>query len=324
MTSPLAEPTDGDLPLTEVELSIAERSILVALGRRSINSGTATGRRFRTFDWYWRIGLVVCLAIALGFIPYGGDAPIWWASRPPEPYVHDAYVSGVPGYFYSPAFAQILAPLTSVVSEPLFVALWTAALFAALWILADRWALVALLLVPVMLELYTGNIHLLLGVAAVFGLRYPVLWSFPLLTKVTPGIGLLWFVVRGEWRNLAIALGATGAIVAVSFALAPEMWPRWIGLLLSNAGADVAFAHVGVPLAIRFPLAAALIVWGARTDRPWTVPVGCMLALPVLWLNGLAMLAATVRLGLHGAAVDDRRAARPVSAFQPSTHATPE
>jgi hypothetical protein len=31
------------------------------------------------------------------------------------------------------------------------------------------------------------------------------------------GHRLLWFVVRREWRNLAIALGGTAAIVAVSF-----------------------------------------------------------------------------------------------------------
>ena len=43
-------------------------------------------------------------------------------------------------------------------------------------------------------ELSGGNIRLL-GVAAVIGFRRPP-WSFVILTKVTPGIGLLWFVVR--------------------------------------------------------------------------------------------------------------------------------
>lgn len=32
------------------------------------------------------------------------------------------------------------------------------------------------------------------------------------------------------------------------------------------------------------------MVWGARTDRRWTVIVAATLALPVLWIAGLAML----------------------------------
>ncbi len=48
------------------------------------------------------------------------------------------------------------------------------------------------------------------------GFRYPAAWSLILLTKITPGIGLLWFAVRREWRALAIALGATAAIASVS------------------------------------------------------------------------------------------------------------
>ena len=69
------------------------------------------------------------------------------------------------------------------------------------------------------MELAGGNIHLLLAAAIVLGFRWPWTWSLVLLTKITPGIGLLWFVVRREWRNLTIALGGTAAIVAVSFVL---------------------------------------------------------------------------------------------------------
>ncbi len=42
---------------------------------------------------------------------------------------------------------------------------------------------------------------------------------------------------------------------------------------------------------MRLPVAAALVIWGARTDRRWTVLVGATLALPVLWLTGLSMFA---------------------------------
>jgi len=39
-----------------------------------------------------------------------------------------------------------------------------------------------------------------------------------------------------------------------------------------------------------------LIVWGARTNRRWVVPVGAMLALPALWYGGLSIMVATLPL----------------------------
>ena len=63
------------------------------------------------------------------------------------------------------------------------------------------------------------------------GFRYPAAWSLILLTKVTPGIGLLWFAVRREWRSLAIALGATAVIAAVSLAIDPRAWFEWFGVI---------------------------------------------------------------------------------------------
>jgi hypothetical protein len=43
-------------------------------------------------------------------------------------------------------------------------------------------------------------------------------------------------------------------------------------------------------------MAVVLVVWGARTDRRWTVPVASMLALPALWFGGLSMLLAVIAL----------------------------
>jgi hypothetical protein len=53
---------------------------------------------------------------------------------------------------------------------------------------------------------------------------------------------------------------------------------------------------VPIPFLVRLPFAVALVVWGARTDRRWTVPVAGMLALPALWYGGLAMLLAVIAL----------------------------
>ncbi len=107
-----------------------------------------------------------------------------------------------------------------------------------------------------------------------------------LLTKITPGVGLLWFVVRREWRNLAIALGGTALVVAVSFAIMPEAWFQWAEVLSRVAGRDGTWAAVPIPFVVRVPFAVAIVVWGAWTGRRWTVPVAGMLALPALWYGG--------------------------------------
>jgi hypothetical protein len=53
---------------------------------------------------------------------------------------------------------------------------------------------------------------------------------------------------------------------------------------------------VPVPLWIRLPISLAVVAWGARTDRAWTVPVAAMLALPALWYGGISMLLAVIPL----------------------------
>jgi len=119
------------------------------------------------------------------------------------------------------------------------------------------------------------------------------------LTKVTPGVGLAWFAARGEWRRLAIAAGATTLIVAFSFWLAPTAWEEWVRLLLDRSQ-DVSqtpgwLVNLG-PLALRMPVALALVEWAARTDRPWVVPLAVILAMPVIWPNTLAVAVAVVPL----------------------------
>ena len=212
------------------------------------------------------------------FDPYG-------STRPAE---QDAY-------FYAPPFAQLLGPL-HLLPWPWFIALWTLFLTAALVWQSGLWTGFALLLAPVFADLTVGNIHLLLGAAIVAGFRWPWLWALPLLTKVTPGIGLLWFALRREWRNLAIAVGATAAISIASFVVAPGLWFRWLEVLGAATRAPDWVFIIPIPLWIRLIPAVAIVSWGALTDRRWTVPVASMLALPILWVNGLAMLVAVIAL----------------------------
>jgi hypothetical protein len=238
--------------------------------------------------------LVLALGLALGVLHTGVDAHAYWAADPFDPY-GGTRPAEQDAYFYAPPFAQLLGPL-HLLPWPWFVALWTLFLTAALVWQAGLWTGVVIFLVPVFAELTVGNIHLLLGAAIVAGFRWPWLWALPLLTKVTPGIGLLWFALRREWRNLAIALGATAAISAVSFVIAPGLWFRWLEILGAAAKAPDWVFIVPIPLYIRAVAAVALVSWGALTDRRWTVPVASMLALPILWVNGLAMLVAVIPL----------------------------
>jgi hypothetical protein len=229
----------------------------------------------------WSIGV-------FGRHTVGADAFAYWSLDIAHPYT--AGVGAAGAFLYSPVIARLFAPAV-LLSWPVFWWLWTALLVGTtIWLGWTR-AIWLLAFPPVAFELYYGNVNLLLAAAIALGFRYPVAWSFVLLTKVTPGIGLLWFAVRREWRKLALALGATAVLVAVSLLVDRPLWQAWIDSI-ANAGAP-ANVTLPIPLWIRLPIAAAVVIWGARTDRAWTVPVAATVALPVLWpATSLAVLAA--------------------------------
>ena len=166
---------------------------------------------------------------------FGFDTRSYWGMRMPlypGPGTDDGY--GV--YRYSPAFVPFLL-LASSVPWPVFATAWIAMLVGIyIWMAGDdKWPL--LVFVPVLFEFYLGNVHLLLALAVVLGFRWPATWAFVLLTKITPGIGLWWFVVRREWRPLAIALGVTAAIVTAGLMVAPGAWRDWYVSLTVTAPA---------------------------------------------------------------------------------------
>jgi hypothetical protein len=243
-------------------------------------------------------GLVLIFAEPWGRLwGTGQDARCYWQATLADPYLHSDWNDPI-AYVYSPAFLQLVSPLTALPWQ-LFMAAWTAILVLALRFLTGPRLLAAGLLFPfAAMEVAGGNVSLLLAVAIVIGFRWPAAWSIVLLTKITPGIGLLWFAVRREWRSLGIALGATLAIALVSFAFLPDQWRDWIDVVIRNAGAGRSgtWASVPIPLWIRLPVAVVIVVWGARTDRRWTVPVASMLALPAVWYGGLSMLLAVIPL----------------------------
>lgn len=257
-------------------------------------------RRRRVLDRALRIAFVIVLVVFTIFRPApAGDAHAYWAVDLANPYTRP--VATTDAFTYPPPAALFFAVLGQLPFE-VFQAGWTLLIgFALLW-LTGPFALAFLVLPVIASDLYLGNIHVLLAAAIVGSLRRPELWAVPLLTKPTVGVGLLWFLVRGEWRKLAIAVGFTGALAALTWAVAPSLWPLWIDYVLATGlSPDVGSAHrVPLPLLLRLPAAALLVVWGARTNRPWTLPTAAMLGLPVLWLVGLAMLAGAFAVSAWG------------------------
>ena len=217
------------------------------------------------------------------------DGLVYWGVNAADPYA-GATVGGANAYLYSPAFAQAFAVI-GLLPREVFIVGWMIVLASVAWWLARPWpASLLVLALPVSQEVMIGNIHLLLAAAIVLGFRWSGAWAFPLLTKVTPGLGLLWFAIRREWRALGLALATTAAVSAVSYVLAPQVWADWVALLRDNGGTQ---AQV---LVIRLVVAAVIVAWGGLTDRPWTVPLAAMLALPVVWMDSFSMLLGCVAL----------------------------
>jgi hypothetical protein len=254
------------------------------------------------------LGLALAVAVWFAVVamsePYGRlwgtgqDARCYWVPTLSDPYRLSSWNDPI-AYVYSPAFLQLVSPLTALPWQG-FIAVWTALLLAAVRFLTGPRLLILGVGVGAM-EVAGGNISLLLAVAIVLGFRWPAAWALVLLTKVTPGVGLVWFAVRREWRSLGIAVAATVAVAGLSALFLPTAWREWVDVLIRIAGSgrEGTWASLPVPFVVRLPIALAVVVWGARTDRYWTVPVASMIALPALWYGSLSMLLAVLPLR-HG------------------------
>lgn len=233
--------------------------------------------------------LFVVVAPAAGSV--GFDALSYWIYSIDDPY---RITHGTMGSFvYSPIAARLFQA-DSLLPWWQFLWLWEAGLLAtALWLGGRRWWLAVLAFPPVALELYHGNIHLLIAAAIALGFRYPAAWAFVLVTKVTPGVGLIWFAVRREWRHLAIAIGVTAVLVAISLVVDFRLWIEWWDKELAvSLNRPPNQPQIEIPLLLRLPAAALLVAWGGLTNRKWTVPVAAALAMPVLWIAAFSVLAA--------------------------------
>lgn len=248
---------------------------------------------------YWIvtiIGAVWCLLIVYGFVGYGlcgntgtvhCDAYSSWAADD-TPYTWEINLE----YRYSPAFLWLIRPL-QLLPFDVFLGIWAVAHIAGFIWLRAGW----MLIVPgVNEDVLRGNITIFLAVAVVLALRHSGgWWSVALLTKVTPAVGMVWHVVRREWRALATGLGVTAAIVAVGWIIDAELWAAWVDSLL-NAGETYEIGHPLGPLWLRLVLAGGVTAYAAWSDRAWLVPLAMIVAVPGLWPYNLGFVAAIPRL----------------------------
>jgi hypothetical protein len=222
------------------------------------------------------------------------DAEAYWGLSLDTLYV-DVQLGDQDAFLYSPVVAYLFLPFSAIPFEVFYALLAAVNLLALVWILRPELAALSLFLIPVSNEVARGNIHILIALAILLGFRYAGTWAWVLLTKVTPGIGVLWFGVRREWRPLAIALGLTGALVAVSFVLTPDLWFRWFDVLTGSVTITRP-SVLEIPVLPRLTVAAVMVVVAAWRGWYALVPVAAMLALPAIWVNSLAMLVAVVPL----------------------------
>jgi hypothetical protein len=196
------------------------------------------------------------------------DAWCYYGMDPARPYDPDKC------FLYSPPIAQFMSVVQGTVPFDWFYTTIRVLEMVALALLAGPAIGAAVFIPAVAIEINAANVNILLVGAVVLGFRYPWTWAFVILTKVTPGVGLLWFAVRREWRNLAMAIGVTVAIASVSLVLAPWMWGEYLSGLVSAPDTS--------PFQIwwRLPIAAAVVIWGARSDRRWALVLAVFLAMP--------------------------------------------
>jgi Glycosyltransferase family 87 len=267
--------------MAPVTSTMTTASALLRRYGRPIRDGLIVVGLLRAFVYYAMQGIHPWTFVGI-------DARAYWRVDLAHPYAGSG-VGEYSTYLYSPAFAQFLSPLYVLPFDAFFV-LWTVASVVVLYWLVRPWPWALLiLLLPWTYELFVGQVHLFTAAVIVLGFRYPALWAFSLLTKVTPGVGLLWFLARREWRPLAIALATTGAIALASFVLAPTAWFDWVAFLRGSTGS-------GELLYPRLALAAVIVVAGALTGRRWAVPIAVWLALPVVWIESWVILLAIIRL----------------------------
>jgi hypothetical protein len=268
------------------------------------------------------IGVIFSIAYARGDVIRPYDLDCYWTATDFGNLYADDWLDPSYCYVYPPVMAQLLYPF-HVLPYAVVTTGWILLCFASLWVCLREWTLLAIALGFVAIAfpalnvlgaglgaVLLGNITMPMAAAIVLAMRPSPAWSaawysVPILTKLTAGVGLLWFLFRREWRPFAIGLGVTAAVALVSFVVSPAAWIEWIDFNIKNYGGPPRAPVIGgYPLRV---IAGVLIVaYGARTNRRWPVAIAAGIALPALY--GLAS-GVSVALAAYGIWRDGRHSA---------------
>ena len=237
-----------------------------------------------TWDrWQWyrlanltALGGVVFMAVIVSSVTHGGDAWVYYTADTESPY---HVIVGEWGFLYSPVFLLAIQPLQAL-PWPVFHLLVVAAGIGALvYLIGPRWALAAVVLqAPIISDdLLWANLYLVTAALIVVSLHHPSLWAWSLLTKLTPGVGVLYHVGQRDWRAVRVAVGVTLTLVIISAVILPEAWPAWFDTLRqSSSGAAPLF----VPPVLRLIAGAVVAFYAGFSKRQWLMPIGVATAAP--------------------------------------------
>jgi Glycosyltransferase family 87 len=255
------------------------------------------------------VGGVLLLVVAVNRWGIPSDEHAYWLAAQRllngEPlYDPTATIVTPYAYWYPPVVAQALAPIAAVLPSEAFTAAWTVLLLVCIWFLGGRTPLGGLALIaflPVAVELWFRNIHLVLAVLLVLGIRrWPALFAVGASIKIAPGLGIVYLAAGGRWRAAGLATAVGLAILAVSVALSPDAWRQFIEIVMAR-GPGEANGFLAVPYGLRAVAGLVLAVVAGRLRPSLGEPllvVAVTLALPTLWFTALSLLAAIVPLVL--------------------------
>ena len=281
-----------------------------AFARRALHEPTAVGPLMLpppVIVGLAAIGGVLLLVVALSRWATPSDEHAYWlAARNLVDglSIYDiALPVGTPyAYWYPPPLAQALAPLTPFLSDIAFTAVWTVLLLGCLLFLADWRLLVALAMIaflPVAVELWYRNVHLVLAALVVLALRrHPLFWVPAAAIKITPVLGLLYLLSARRYRE-ALLVGAIGSgVLVLSVLVSPGAWGEFIQLA-STQGASAGASLVPLPFPVRLLVAAVVVIVAGRlSGRRGEVllVVALVIGNPTLWVTAFSLLIAIVPL----------------------------
>jgi hypothetical protein len=251
------------------------------------------------------LGAMVLVVVAMNRWAAPQDEHAYWLAGQRilagEPLYDPAATSVTPyAYWYPPPLAQLVAPITAILPSTAFSWAWTGLLLACLLWLGRRRPLVALALVaflPVAVELWFRNVHIVLAVIIALGvLRWPWMFAIGAHIKLAPGLGVVYLLVRRQWRDAGLAVGVGTGVLLVSAILGPGLWADFIATIRGRGPADIS-GVLPIPYAVRAATGLVLTVIAARCPPRWGEPllvVAIVIASPTLWVDALSMLVALV------------------------------